>query len=56
MGKNYSLILAQISGVMYNLMCEITMGTFCMSQCHDGAKVLNVMNEDVRVLIDALEN
>ena len=38
---------------------NITMATFCMSQCQGGSKVfflLNVMNEDVRALKDALEN
>ena len=54
--KNYSLILAQILGVIYNLMCEVTMTMFCTSQCHKSVKVLNVMNEDVMVLKDALAN
>ena len=37
---------------------NITMATFCMSQCQGGSKVFffNVMNEDVRALKDALEN
>ena len=39
-GKNYSLILAQISGAINNLTCDITMATFCMSQFHESVKVL----------------
>lgn len=37
-------------------MCEVTMTMFCTSQCHKSVKVLNVMNEDVMVLKDALAN
>ena len=32
------------------------MATFRTCQCHDGVKVLTVMNEDERALKDALEN
>ena len=32
------------------------MATFLTCQCQDGVKVLTVMNEDERVLKDALEN
>ena len=58
---NYSLILVQNFSVNLQFHMwgyNITMATFCMSQCQDGSKVvfLNVMNEDVRALKDALEN
>ena len=59
---NYSLILVQNFSVNLQFHMwgfNITMAIFCMSQWQDGSKVfffLDVMNEDVRALKDALEN